>query len=261
LVILRLKDIIKDYESPGNMFSLRKKFTRAVQGVSLEIKQSTTLGLVGESGCGKSTLAKIILKLIAPTSGKVMFDGADITEIKEKDFRQLRREIQIVFQDPYSSLSPRLRIKNIIAEPLLAFKKPKKKVEQRVRELISRVGLNQEHMERLPHQLSGGQRQRVGIARALATSPKLLVLDEAVSSLDLSTQAQILNLLNSLQKKLSLTYLFIAHNLSVVRYLCDEVAVMYRGKILETGQTEKIYSSPKHEYTRLLLRSMPKLKR
>ena len=169
----------------------------------------------------------------------------------------MRKEIQIVFQDPYSSLSPRLRVKNIISEPLLAFKTPRKEIDNRLKELIKQVGLNEIHLERLPHQLSGGERQRVGIARALATSPKLLVLDEAVSSLDLSTQAQVLNLLESLQKEYKLTYLFIAHNLSVVRHISDEVAVMYRGSIVEYGKSELVYEKPLHPYTQLLLSSMP----
>ncbi|MCG2710780.1 MAG: ATP-binding cassette domain-containing protein [Candidatus Omnitrophica bacterium] len=257
MAILKLIDITKFYEAKRNIFSLKQSLVRAVYKVNLNLKQGTTLGLVGESGCGKSTLAKIILKLINPTSGTVFFEDKNITRLKEKDFRPLRRGIQIVFQDPYSSLSPRLRVKNIISEPLIAFKTPRKEIDNRLKELIYQVGLNEIHLERLPHQLSGGERQRVGIARALATSPKLLVLDEAVSSLDLSTQAQVLNLLKALQKKYKLTYLFIAHNLSVVRYISDEVAVMYHGVIVEQGKSEAVYKKPLHPYTQLLLSSMP----
>lgn len=257
MAILKLIDITKFYEARKNIFSLKQSRIKAVHRVNLNLKQGSTLGLVGESGCGKSTLAKIILKLINPTSGTVFFEDKNITELKEKDFRFLRKDIQIVFQDPYSSLSPRLRVKSIISEPLIAFKTPPKEIDNRLKELIKQVGLNVIHLERLPHQLSGGEKQRVGIARALATSPKLLVLDEAVSSLDLSTQAQVLNLLESLQKDYNLTYLFIAHNLSVVRYISDEVAVMYRGRIVEQGKSEAVYKKPLHPYTQLLLSSMP----
>lgn len=259
MALLKLIDITKYYESKRNIFSLNTGRIRAVDNVNFNIKQGTTLGLVGESGCGKSTLAKIILKLINPTSGMVLFEDENITELREKDFRRKRRDIQIVFQDPYSSLSPRLRVKSIIAEPLIAFKVPLNVIDQKVKELIKQVGLNDIHLDRLPHQLSGGERQRVGIARALVTSPKLLVLDEAVSSLDLSTQAQVLNLLAELQKKYKLTYLFIAHNLSVVRHISDEVAVMYQGAIVEQGQSDLVYKNPLHPYTRLLISSMPLL--
>lgn len=257
MAILKLLDITKFYEARRNVFSLKKNRIKAVDKLSLSIKQGSTLGLVGESGCGKSTLAKIILKLINPSSGEVVFADKNITTLKEKDFRSMRKDIQIVFQDPYSSLSPRLRVKSIISEPLAAFNMPTKEIAKKLKELIKQVGLNEGHLERLPHQLSGGERQRVGIARALATSPKLLVLDEAVSSLDLSTQAQVLNLLEGLQEKYDLTYLFIAHNLSVVRHISDEVAVMYRGMIVEQGKSETVYNNPLHPYTKLLLNSMP----
>ena len=257
MAILKLIDITKFYEARRNVFSLIPNRIRAVHKVNININQGTTLGLVGESGCGKSTLAKIVLKLINPSSGAVVFEDENITELKEKNFRPMRKDIQIVFQDPYSSLSPRLRVKTIISEPLLSFGIPRKEIDSRVRELIKQVGLNEIHLERLPHQLSGRERQRVGIARALATSPKLLVLDEAVSSLDLSTQAQVLNLLESLQKKYNLTYLFIAHNLSVVRHISDQVAVMYKGIIVEQGESEAVYKKQLHPYTQLLISSMP----
>ncbi|MFH1062132.1 MAG: oligopeptide/dipeptide ABC transporter ATP-binding protein [Candidatus Omnitrophota bacterium] len=257
--MLRLNNISKYYELNKSFISPLGKKLKAVDNVCLEIKPGKTLGLVGESGCGKSTLARIILKLIHPSSGQIFFQDKDITLLKEKQFRALRKKIQIVFQDPYSSLSPRLRVKNIIAEPLFVFKEPKNLIQARVEILLKNVGLNPEYKNRLPHQLSGGERQRVGIARALATNPELLILDEAVSSLDLSTQAQVLNLLKDLQDKYKLTYLFIAHNLDVVRYISDEVAVMYSGRIVEQASVEQLYGNPLHPYTKVLLSSMPSL--
>ncbi len=259
MALLKLLNINKYYEINSGFLSAKPRLLRAVEDVSLTLNEGRTFGLVGESGCGKSTLARIILKLIRPSSGEIFFKGNDITGLAEKKFRLLRREIQIVFQDPYGSLSPRLKIKDIIAEPLEAFKESKQSIKARVEKLIFQVGLNENYLDRLPNQLSGGERQRVGIARALANFPKLLVLDEAVSSLDLSTQAQILNLLVSLQKSYSLSYLFIAHNLSVVKYISDEVAVMCQGVIVEKGDTHSVYNNPRHPYTRLLLKSMPSL--
>jgi ABC-type oligopeptide transport system ATPase subunit len=254
--MLRVDNLTKFYQL-NKSFDTEVTKIKAVDNVCLEIKQGKTLGLVGESGCGKSTLARIILKLISPTSGSVFFKGNEITGLKEPDFRPMRKKIQIVFQDPYSSLSPRLKIKDIIAEPLLAFKYDKKEIENKVEQLLKDVGLNSEYKHRLPHQLSGGERQRVGIARALATSPELMILDESVSSLDLSTQAQVLNLLCDLQKKFKLTFLFIAHNLDVVRYISDQVAVMYKGAIVELADVEELYDNPLHPYTKILLASMP----
>ncbi|MBU1043518.1 MAG: ATP-binding cassette domain-containing protein [Candidatus Omnitrophica bacterium] len=259
--MLRLNKISKYYQLNKSFISAISKKIKAVDSVCLEIKSGQTLGLVGESGCGKSTLARIILKLISPSSGQIFFQNQEITDLTEKQFRVLRQKIQIVFQDPYSSLSPRLTVKNIIAEPLQAFKQKKKLIEPRVRELLLNVGLNPEYADRLPHQLSGGERQRVGIARALATNPELLILDEAVSSLDLSTQAQVLNLLKDLQAKYKLTYLFIAHNLDVVRYISDHVAVMYKGRIVEQASVKQLYENPLHPYTRILLNSMPSLEK
>ncbi len=259
LALLELREITKVYSHGGNPFAPRREAVKAVDAVSLSLAQGKTLGLVGESGCGKSTLAKIILKLVNSNGGTVWFDGRDIGALPEKEFRPLRKEIQIVFQDPAGSLSPRLRVRDIIAEPLEAFGVGRKERGARIKELMAQVGLPEEYLSRLPLQLSGGERQRVGIARALATSPKLLVLDEAVSSLDLSTQAQILNLLVFLQRTYGLTYLFIAHNLSVVRYISDEIAVMYRGVIVEKGPAASVFDNPAHPYTRLLLSSIPGL--
>ncbi len=259
--MLRLNQITKYYQLNKSFVSTARKRIKAVDSVCLEIKPGQTLGLVGESGCGKSTLARIILKLIKPSSGQIFFNDKEITDLKENQFRALRKEIQIVFQDPYSSLSPRLKVKNIIAEPLQAFKEKKDFINQRVKDLLKNVGLNPEYENRLPHQLSGGERQRVGIARALATNPKLLILDEAVSSLDLSTQAQVLNLLKDLQEKYKLTYLFIAHNLDVVRYISDHVAVMYKGSIVEQASVSQLYENPMHPYTKILLSSMPSLEK
>ncbi|MFH2138877.1 MAG: oligopeptide/dipeptide ABC transporter ATP-binding protein [Candidatus Omnitrophota bacterium] len=260
MAVLRIENIAKAYKIERG-FSSKARLIKAVDGVTLSVDKGKTLGLVGESGCGKSTLAKLILKLLRPDSGNIFFEADDLTKLKEKDFRAYRQKIQIVFQDPYSSLSPRLKVYNIIAEPLQAFKAKKEDIKKRVNELIVQVGLDPSHLERFPQQLSGGERQRIGIARALATSPQLIVLDEPVSSLDLSTQAQVLNLLTSLQDKYNLSYLFIAHNLSVVRYLSDTVAVMYLGSIVEKAESEKLYDNPIHPYTKLLLSSMPALKK
>lgn len=261
LVILRLSKITKFYEHKGSFLLPKGKQIKAVEDVSLVLRKGTTLGLVGESGCGKSTLAKIILKLINPCSGQLFFKDEELTKMSEREFRPLRAKMQIVFQDPYSSLSPRLKIKDIVAEPLRAFAGEKQKIKDRVKEVLLQVGLPEDYLHRLPHQLSGGERQRIGIARALATHPELLVLDEAVSSLDISTQAQVLNLLVMLQEKFKLSYLFIAHNLAVVRHLCDQIAVMYRGTIVEKGPSLSVYERPLHPYTKLLLRSMPSLNR
>ena len=261
LAILRLKNITKSYARNQGILSKSTERFKAVDGVDLEIAKGKTLGLVGESGCGKSTLAKIVLKLLPLDSGEIFYQDKDITKFSERDFRILRKDIQIVFQDPYSSLSPRLRIKDIVAEPLEVFGDKAKGIKDTVIELLRDVGLNEGHLNRLPFQLSGGERQRVGIARALATKPKLVVLDEPVSSLDLSTQAQIINLLMDLQGKMGLTFLFIAHNLNVVRHISDDVAVMFRGKIVEKGKCEEIYRNPSHPYTKLLLSSMPSLRK
>lgn len=230
---------------------------KAVDDVSFEIYKGETLALVGESGCGKSTLGRLLLRLIKPTSGRVLMDGTDMGKLNGHAMRKLRSDIQIIFQDPFSSLDPHFTVGQIIAEPLRAAGCSKKEQEAKVRELLDRVGLQQEHYGRYPHQFSGGQRQRIGIARALATSPKLIVCDEPVSALDVSIQAQILNLLKKLQKEEGLTYLFISHDLAVVRYISNRICVMFLGQICEICSTEEAYNHPLHPYTKMLIDSAP----
>ena len=232
----------------------------AVSGVDLDIYEGETLALVGESGCGKSTLGRLILNLIEPTAGTVTFDGKVMQELKQEEMRQLRKEMQLIFQDPYASLNPRWSIRDIVAEPLETHKVYKTAAEttERVKELVKKCGIRPEFINRYPHQFSSGQRQRVGIARALALNPRLIVCDEPVSALDVSIQAQVLNLLADLQTEFKLTYLFISHDLSVVRYLSERVCVMFLGKICEIGNTKDVYEDPKHTYTRFLLDAVPK---
>jgi ABC-type oligopeptide transport system ATPase subunit len=238
---------------------------RAVDDVSLDIHEGETLGLVGESGSGKSTLGRLILRLIEPTSGAVVFDGIDLLKASGSDLRRLRRHMQIIFQDPFGSLDPRYRVEDVIAEPLILHQEivgeslSRDGRRQRVRELLRAVGMDESAMRRYPHEFSGGQRQRIGIARALALRPKFIVADEPVSALDVSVGAQIVNLLQQLQRDFGLTYLFISHSMPVVRYLSNRIAVMYRGKIVEIGSTEQITSEPKHAYTRKLLAATPEM--
>ncbi len=251
-VLVQVKNLTKSFRTGGGLL-------HAVDDVSFEIMRGETLALVGESGCGKSTLGRLLLRLIPATSGSVFMDGKELTALKGEALRQARKEMQLVFQDPYSSLDPRKTIRSIISEPLRAFKIPKNEQETILADLAENTGIPQEFLNRYPHELSGGQRQRVGIARALALRPKLIVCDEPVSALDVSIQAQILNLLNDLQSSYALTYLFISHDLSVVRYLANRVLVMFLGKICEIGSAEEIFSHPHHPYTHFLLAATPTL--
>lgn len=241
-------------------FARPRRLVRAVDGVSLQIRPGCTLGLVGESGSGKSTLGRAILALIRPTAGEIRFDGRSLQTLARDELRALRRQMQIVFQDPYGSLDPRMTIERIVAEPLHAHGlATSADARERVAALLRRVGLQAEDMTRYPHEFSGGQRQRIGIARALASSPRFVVCDEAVSALDVSVQSQILNLLADLRAELDLTLLFISHNLAVVRQLCDEVAVMYLGRIVERGPLDAVFESPQHPYTQVLLAAVPEV--
>lgn len=240
------------------VFSRIVGWVKAVDGVSFRVRRGKTLGLVGESGCGKTTVGRTILRLIPPTAGRVTFEGTDLLAIPPRRMRQMRRQIQIVFQDPVGSLNPRMTVGGIVGEALSVHGIARgREREERVARLLERVGLSAAHVNRYPHEFSGGQRQRIGIARALVLEPKFIVCDEPVSALDVSIQSQILNLLSDLQSQMGLSYLFIAHNLAVVQHVCDDVAVMYLGKIVEIGSAEEVYANPKHPYTQILLLAAP----
>jgi len=259
-VLLDVRNVKKYFPLRRGFFSRIVGYIRAVDGVSFQLRKGETLGLVGESGCGKTTLARVILRLIEPTSGEVFFDGIPVFSLKSKEMRRLRRRMQIIFQDPFGSLNPRLTVGGMISEAIRIHKLAKgEEVRKRVVELLDRVGIPSEHMNRYPHEFSGGQRQRIGIARALAVSPELIIADEPVSALDVSIQAQIINLLKDLQQDLGLTYLFIAHDLGVVEYISDRVAVMYLGKIVEIATSEELYTNPEHPYSQALLSAIPSL--
>ncbi len=250
--ILEVQNLTKYFNTPGGLL-------HAVDGVSFKIEEGKTLGIVGESGCGKSTTGRTILKLLEPTSGKIIFDGKDITKLSRKEMRPLRQEMQMVFQDPFSSLDPRQTVMQLISEPIIEHKllKSKKDIEMRTLELMETVGLAERYINVYPHELDGGRRQRIGIARALAVQPKLIVCDEPVSALDVSIQAQILNLLRELQEKMGLTYIFITHDLSVVKYFSDDIAVMYLGQMVEKAPSDILFKNPIHPYTKALLSAIP----
>jgi peptide/nickel transport system ATP-binding protein len=268
--LLSIRDLVKVYQTDEGMFGKTKREIRAVNGVSLDITQGETLGLVGESGCGKTTLGRMILRLIEPTSGAITFSGQDVLAAGASQLRRLRRDMQIIFQDPFASLNPRMRVEEIVTEPLVihgttaandgqssATSSSNTNLHQAAIEILNAVGLDESALRRYPHEFSGGQRQRIGIARALVLRPKFVVCDEPVSALDVSVGAQIVNLLKKLQSDFGLTYLFISHSMPVVRYLCDRIVVMRRGEIVEIGPAEEITSRPQHEYTRTLLAATP----
>jgi ABC-type oligopeptide transport system ATPase subunit len=256
-MLLEVRDLVKEFTRTRGLFS-RASAVRAVDRVSFSIAEGETFGLVGESGSGKTTTGRCILRLVEPTSGAVQFKGADVLQFSRTEMRHARRDMQIVFQDPYSSLNPRMRAGDIVEEPLIIHRTgPKPERRARVAELFSLVGLDPAQLSRYPHQFSGGQRQRIGLARALALNPSFIIADEPVSALDVSVQAQVINLLMDLQQQLKLTYLFIAHDLRLVRHICTRVAVMYLGRIVEMGATERLFEAPAHPYTRALLSAIP----
>ena len=268
--LLSILNLVKIYQTGEGMFGKTQREVRAVNGVSLDITQGETLGLVGESGCGKTTLGRMLLRLIEPTSGSITFNGQNVLSAGPAELRRLRRDMQIIFQDPFASLNPRMRVEEIVTEPLVihgaaatnggqstATSKTAANLHQSAIDIMQAVGLDESALRRYPHEFSGGQRQRIGIARALVLRPKFVVCDEPVSALDVSVGAQIVNLLKKLQRDFGLTYLFISHSMPVVRYLCDRIAVMRRGEIVEIGPAEEITSRPQHEYTRTLLEATP----
>ena len=256
-VLLEARNLVKEFPLDGKK---GKSVVHAVTDVNLDIYEGETLALVGESGCGKSTLGRVLIRLLEATAGEIRFEGQEIVGLKDREFAPYRRQMQIVFQDPYASLNPRMNVKEIISEPLVThgLAKTKQEIDEQVRELMREVGIPEEFINRYPHQFSGGQRQRIGIARAIALHPKLIICDEPVSALDVSIQSQVLNLLKDLQAEYQLTYLFISHDLSVVKFIADRVCVMFLGMICEIGDTDSLYEAPLHPYTRFLLSAIPK---
>lgn len=255
--LLQIRNLEKKFTAKKVWFQ-PPKYIHAVNGVSLDLDERETIGIVGESGCGKSTTGRCVLRLIEPTSGEVIFQGKDITKISKNEMNKLRKDIQMVFQDPMASMNPKLRIREILSEPLIAHKIPTNQHEQLLKETITLVGLSEIYLTRFPHELSGGQRQRIGIARAIILRPKIVVLDEPVSALDVSVQSQILNLLQDLQEELGLSYIFISHDLGVVEHIAHRVGVMYLGEMVELAEKEQLFEEPLHPYTKALMSAIPK---
>ncbi|SFC01578.1 peptide/nickel transport system ATP-binding protein [Bacillus sp. OV322] len=260
MTLLKVNDLKVHFPIKGGFFRRVVDYVRAVDGVSFELQQGETYGLVGESGSGKSTTGKAIVKLEKVTSGQILFDGKDLAKLNRKEIKPFRKDIQMIFQDPYSSLNPKKRVLDIIAEPLRNFERMSPGEEKKVvQNYLDKVGLNPESIYKYPHEFSGGQRQRIGIARSLTLKPKLIIADEPVSALDVSVQAQVLNFLQDLQKEFNLTYLFVGHDLGVIRHMCDRMGVMYRGRLVEEGTSQEIYENPQHIYTQRLIAAIPEI--